>query len=277
MNSRSHIFFVLCIATASALAQPVQSFAQTAAITAARTSPLGYRETHTLPGVSVWRKGREYVQVVTPAKGGRIKLLTGEIKPSMMAGTSFARKDIRDWWTIWQNNDPRAVSVANGQFFNMNDPLKAPLAFSTKVDGIIHPGYGDGVEYPQGKLILLLGEHHYDVASYDDNAAALFAHAEREALVGLKPDMSKRATKRAGRTFIGVTPEGNAIILTSPGATQRYATRILIAFGAQRGKILMLDGGGSSQLVTKDGLLVPSRQGGGLRTVPQAIGVAAGM
>lgn len=271
MQRRHRTTAVLAVLMLFLLGAPGASAAQTA-----RRTPLGYRETHALPGVRMWRRGtREYVQIVSPAEGGRIKLLNGEVRPSMYPGTTFARKDIRDWWTHWKTADANAFSVANGQFFNMGDPAKAPLAFSTKVDGVIHPGYGDAEEYPQGKLVLLLGENAYDVQAYGDDAAALFERAEREALVGLRPDMSKKAARRVGRTFIGVNAAGEAIILTTPGGTQRYATRILTAFGAERHKIMMLDGGGSAQLVTEKGLLVPSR-GGSLRTVPQAIGIASG-
>lgn len=74
-------------------------------------------------------------------------------------------------------------------------------------------------------------------------------------------------------------PQGNLLIFTSPTATQRYAERILVSFGADWGNALMLDGGGSTQLVHKGTVLVPSPQPGKdifLRSLPQVLGVVAG-
>jgi hypothetical protein len=276
MDSCHRTTFVASFCAFLFLALPVRSFAQVADASVGRAAPLGYREVDTARGVTLWRKNREYVQVVSPRRGGRIKLLIGDVKPSEIAGTAFERKDIRDWWDTWATDDGDAFSVVNGQFFNMTDPAKAPIAFSAKIDGVVHPGYGDNIEYPQGKLVLLLDENGYDVRPYADDAGTLFVRNELEALVGLKPDMSKSASARMGRTFVGIAPNGNAIVFTSPGATQRYATRILLAFGADRQKIIMLDGGGSTQLVADGKLLAPSKRGAALRTVPQAIGIAGG-
>lgn len=254
---------------------PGRSSAQVADASTGRAAPPGYREEQAARGVTLWRKHREYVQVVSPRRGARLKLLAGRIMPSEIQGTAFERMDMREWWTEWSKMDEAAFSVFNGQFFDMSDPVKGPIAFSIKIDGVVHPGYGDGVEYPQGKMVLLLNENGYDVRPYADDAATLFNRPEREAIVGLKPDMSKNAATRLGRTFVGVAPNGNAIVLTSPGATQRYATRILLAFGADRQKIIMLDGGASTQLVADGKLLTQAKRGQAPRAVPQAIGVAS--
>jgi hypothetical protein len=241
----------------------------------ARIAPPGFREVATESGVTLWRKNREYVQVVSPHRGAVLHLLHGPIIPSEGAGTNFARRDLREWWTEWQAQEPLAFTLTNGQFFNMNNASKSPLAFSTKINGVVYAGYGDGIEYAGCKMALRIGSRHATVDAYDDNAGSLYAFPEPNIIVGLRPDVSKAGNVRRGRTFVGTMPNGNLLLFTSPAATQRYAERILIAFGADRKKIMMLDGGGSSQMIHDGTLLLPAQRSSAtpLRRVPLAIGV----
>ncbi len=238
-------------------------------------APPGFREVTSGSGVTLWRKSREYVQVISPHRGASVKLLHGKIIPSEGAGTNFARMDLRDWWTEWSADEPSAFTLANGQFFNMNNPDRSPLAFSVKINGIVYAGYGDDNEYTGKKMALRIGTRHATVQQYDDDAGSLYAFAEPDIIVGLKPDVSKSGNSRLGRTFMGTMPNGNLLVFSSPGATQRYATRILIAFGADRNKVMMLDGGGSTQLIHEGAPLIPTgiSISKPLRTVPLAIGV----
>lgn len=226
--------------------------------------------------MTLWRKGREYVQVVSLARGAKIDMLQGDVKPSEGTGTQFERSHIREWWEEWSEDEDNAFSMMNAQFFNMSDPAKAPLAFSVKSDGVVHPGYGDADEFKNEKLVLLFGERRATVLPYKDDAAMLYDRPEDNAIVGLEATADKSKNRRLGRTFAGVMPNGNVLLFSSPGATQRYATRMLFAFGAKRTGVLMLDGGASSQLVVQDEPLVPTRTDI-LRTVPQAIGVRSGI
>lgn len=255
------------------------SIAQTTlAQEAPRTAPPGYKEVSSDRGVALWRKGREYVQVISPARGARMQFLHGDVLPSEGQATSFERKKIEQWWEEWKEHNPAAFSMTNGQFFNMNDSSKAPLAFSTKIDDVVYTGYGDATEYQEGKLLLLVGERKAAMVEYNDDAAQLYEHTEEEAIVGLKPEIDKSRNRRLGRTFVGVMRNGNIILFTSPTATQRYATRIILAFGADRRKVMMLDGGASTQLATHDGRIIPGNRPSdpAQRAVPQAIGVLAG-
>lgn len=230
----------------------------------------GFRKTDSAKGITVWNKSNDYVQVVSPSEGGRIQLLQGK-QDETGTWTTYARMDIRDWWKEWKKEEPDAFSIANGQFFNMDDPLKAPIAFPLKADGMVHPGYGDTSEYNGNKVMLTLGDDRFSVEEYSDDATPLYSMRE-DAIVALKPAADKQKNRRRGRTFIGVNDDGNALIFTSPTATQRYAQRILLAFGAGRNDIIMLDGGDSTQMIVKGKLLVPKRVTKTLRTIPQAIG-----
>lgn len=259
------------LSVAALLLIAVPAFAQE---TPSRLAPGGFREETLYRGVTLWRKGKEYVQVISPHRGAELHLLHGTLVPSEGEGTNFARLDLRDWWEEWSSEEPRAITLANGQFFNMNNPAKSPLAFSTKIDGVVYAGYGDVSEYGGQKMILRIGARHATVEKYDDDAGSLYAFPEDDIIVGLRPEVSKSGSVRRGRTFVGTMRNGNLIVFTSPAATQRYAARILAAFGAERTKIMMLDGGGSSQLIHEGKMVIPVQpKNAPLRTVPLAIGI----
>ncbi|MGB3191768.1 MAG: phosphodiester glycosidase family protein [Limnoraphis sp.] len=74
-------------------------------------------------------------------------------------------------------------------------------------------------------------------------------------------------------TFMGVADFHLIFILTSPGKTQGDAAQLLKDFGAK--KVMMLDGGGSTQLIVSGRELVSSSDATP-RTIPQAIGVLSG-
>ncbi len=242
-----------------------------------RIAPSGFREVAHEEGVTIWKNRRnEYMQIVSPHRGAVVDLLHGGILPTEGAGTNFARRDLRDWWTEWKTKTPGALTIANGQFFNMNDPAKSPLAFSTKIDGIVYVGYGDEAEYGGKKMLLRIGKRYATVEPYSDNAGSLYDFTEPDIIVGLRPDVSKSGNRRLGRTFMGTMRNGNLLIFSSPSATQRYSERMMMAFGADRNRIMMLDGGGSTQLIQEGKLLIPSSKNLDLRTVPLAIGVTKG-
>ncbi len=252
----------------------VPVFAQETADT--RIAPLGFREILSEPGVTMWQKRNEYMQVISPHRGATLALLKGDMIPSDGVGTNFSRKDLRQWWKEWRRSEPDALTLANGQFFNTANPDKSPLAFSTKIDGIVYVGYGDESEYQNKKMLLRIGDRHATVEPFNDDASSLYDFPEANIIVGLKPDVSKQGNIRRGRTFVGTMANGNLLVFTTPAATQRYATRILTAFGAKRDRIMMLDGGGSTQLIHQGELLIPGMKNPTLRTLPLAIGVTKG-
>ncbi len=254
------------------------AFADDAALPLPRLAPPGFREIRHEEGVTVWRNRKsEYAQVISPHRGAVVKLLQGGVLPTEGEGTNFARRNLMEWWETWKEEHGDALSIANGQFFNMNDPAKSPIAFSTKIDGIVYVGYGDGNEYGGKKMLLRIGKRYATVEPYADDAGTLYDFPEPDVIVGLRPDVSKAGNRKLGRTFMGTMQNGNLLVFTSPAATQRYAERMLLAFGAQRGKVMMLDGGGSTQLILDGDLVTPKGVDiDALRAVPLAIGVTKG-
>jgi len=89
-------------------------------------------------------------------------------------------------------------------------------------------------------------------------------------LAGLREDADKGPQNYTGRTFVGIDDANQdniyetVLIFNSKTARQPDAAQILRDFGADR--LLMLDGGGSTQLVCRSGAYIESS-----RTIPQAI------
>lgn len=268
-NSSSSI--ILCaIAGSISLSLPVSAYATTLVN--------GFREVSSAPGVTLFQKNNEYVHIVSLEKGGGVRLLYGELSKGIDE-PQFTRQNIGDWWKKWSSSEPKAFSLMNSQFFNTSNPQVAALAFSTKANGVVYEGYGDKREFLGSKMLLRIGEKHTIVQPYNDNPRVLARFPEPNIIVGLRADANKQSSRRLGRTFIAGLPEGKLLIFTSSTATQRYAERILVAFGADWGNALMLDGGGSTQLVHKGKIVVPQQESDveiALRKLPQALGIVAG-
>jgi hypothetical protein len=94
-------------------------------------------------------------------------------------------------------------------------------------------------------------------------------------LGGLSESANKGITNYVGRTFVGIDDtDGNGtydtiLIFNSGLANQAGAAKVLRDFGAD--KVIMFDGGGSTQLRCKETTYISSS-----RTIPQTIGVVKG-
>jgi hypothetical protein len=91
---------------------------------------------------------------------------------------------------------------------------------------------------------------------------------------GLSEEANKRIKYSVGRTFVGVADRNGdgsyetVLVFNSSSSLQSAAADVLRSFGAD--KVMMLDGGGSTQLLCKSGWYVKSD-----RPVPQALAVIA--
>ncbi len=237
---------------------------------AAGTRIAGFTEVSSERGVGVYRKGRDYLLVVRPSEGGR---MTTELGPLVLSGGQmmYGRRTVPAWWASLKA-DPDVLAAFNGQFFDASDADAAPLAFSVKTRGTTERGYADAREYPGAKAMLVLGEDAHSVVPYTDNADQLASADASDAVVGLLWWADKKPRARVARTLIGVSPRGDTYVFVSPAATQRYAMAVLRRFGIPASGMLMMDGGGSSQLVTRSGQVVPvKRTKQVLRKVPQVM------
>jgi len=235
-------------------------------------------------GVALYRKNYangvpDFVQVINLNQGARLVLLHGEIKTPGFEKGAFGGNDpslnsrlLSQYWKQLSASYKNAFCITNGQFFYMLEhPTRLP--FPLKVDGhILSSGYAKQ-EFPRQKLLLQLWQDRADIQILTKES--LFDSTAPNIIGGLTEDARKSPTKYVARTFIGISDQDRdgkyetILIFNTQSARQVDAADVLRSFGAE--KVMMLDGGGSTQLLCQDFSYINSE-----RVVPQAIGVVAG-
>ncbi len=249
-----------------------------------RSAPEGYELIRAEQGVSFYRKefsggSPDFVQVADLSRGAQVFLLHGDIaKPGRGDGVYggdnayFQRLSIRQFWKQFETSVEGAFCVSNGQFFRLADS-PTPLPFPLKVGGqILTDGYGIK-EFPDQKLMLEIWPDRLDIRPL--TMENLYGSDAPDIIAGLTEDAEKASKKAVGRTFIGIADQDGDrrfetfFIFNTRVSKPEDAADSLRAFGAS--KMMMLDGGGSTQLACADQVYIDSE-----RLIPQAIGIAAG-
>lgn len=269
---------VVCLAASPATASQPLSVHPRASV------PEGFHLVRSAPGVQLYRKdypkgNPDFVQVIDLSQGAQVKLMHGTITDLPQgegdAGGNdprFKSLSLEKFWQDFSLSNPSAFCVTNGQFFYMpEEPTR--IAFSLKIDGVVI-SEGWGLEqFPGNKLMLELWPDHANVTAF--TSYRLYHSTAPDILGGLTEKASKNAKKYVGRTFVGVEDRDvngffeTLLIFNTLSARQEDAAKVLRDFGAS--KVMMLDGGGSAQLICKGESYVSSD-----RYIPQAVGIAAG-
>ncbi len=245
--------------------------------------PAGFQTVDTAPGVTLYKKdypngNPDYIQVVDLSQGAHLELLYGDLTDPRPTKGSFGGPDPRmtspalsTFWSQTKERDPQAFCVTNGTFFYMPE-YPTRLAFPLKTSGkLVTEGWGVKT-YEDQHLMLELWDDHASIQEMNQNN--LYASSAPDILGGLTEEANKRAKYSVGRTFVGVADRNedgsleSVLILNTSTATQSGAANALREFGAQQ--VMMLDGGGSTQLLCKSGWHIKSD-----RPVPQAVAVIA--
>ena len=220
----------------------------------------------------------DFVQVVNLGEGAKIKLLYGQVQElrtglGVYGGTDsrFLSYSIQRYWNELFRLSTDAFCVTNGQFFYMREyPTRLP--FPLKVDGqILTEGYAKN-EFLDQKLILEIWSDRADIVDLSEQN--LLSSTAPDIVAGLTEDARKSPDKFVGRTFIGVSDNNRdgqyetVLIFNTQTARQLDAANILRTFGAV--KVMMLDGGSSTQLICQNKPYITSD-----RLIPQAIGVVS--
>jgi hypothetical protein len=236
-------------------------------------------------GVTLYRWGSsDYLQVVNLKKGASVKLIgkiTGDGGKAAYGGDNptFKLQDIDDAWNSFQNNYiGRSFSITNSQFFSSSS---RELAFPVKQNGSLIDGYAGRSEFENEQVMLEIGDSYARIKQFDHTSGSLRS-ASKNLIAGLSYKANKVPSNPDGRTFVGVGDwdEDNQneilVILTSKSSKQysqkegeNGAFEKLQEFGAN--PVVMLDGGGSSQLRTGSKRYVESS-----RFVPHFLGVVSG-
>ena len=246
--------------------------------------PSEFNEIVSKSGVTVYKKNYsggmpDYVQVINLNKGAEIKLLIGSIADEGIGegayggnNPSINRESLSNAWENFSTKEENAVCITNGEFFSTNK-YPTTLAFPVKTDEKEIDGYGD-YEYPNQKLVLEVYDDYAKMSNFYGNMNNL----SNNFIVGLTEDADKGFNEKekkntyTARTFIGICDTDNdgyaedILIFNSSYARQTDASEVLKNFGAE--KVMMLDGGGSTQLICEGNSFIASS-----RTIPQTIGV----
>lgn len=247
--------------------------------------PSGFYSIASDTGVALYRKDYsggqpDFVQVISLNQGATVRLLNGAIVDQGLGvgpfggnNPTFRRQSLQDAWNGLSAANTGAFCIVNGQFFSTNsDPT--PLAFPLKKDGIIvSDGYGSLREF-QGQLLMLeIWNDRADIRTLSKDA--LYQSSAPNILGGLDEKADKGVYTYTGRTFVGIDDADNdgkyekIYIFSSKYARQVDAASALRSFGAD--KVIMFDGGSSTQLLCKNSTYIASS-----RTIPQTIGVIKG-
>lgn len=277
MNHLKYLLRAALLAILTANLLPSAGYAQ--AITP--PVPDGFYLISSAPGVSLYRKdysggSPDFVQVVELNAGARIVNLHGEIGEQRPGKGSYGGNDARimsqsleAFWRQLSAEHTNAFCVLNGQFFFMQEsPTRLP--FPLKVgDEIVSDGYGLN-EFPDNKLILEIWPDRVNLNKLTHES--LYSSSAPDIIGGLTQTANKRSDRYVGRTFVGVDDrdqDGTSetfLVFNSSISRQVDAAGVLHSFGADQ--VMMLDGGGSTQLICNGEGLIKSD-----RPIPQAIGI----
>ncbi|MDX1687921.1 MAG: hypothetical protein R3248_08055 [Candidatus Promineifilaceae bacterium] len=225
------------------------------------------------PGVHVYHRhgddgAFEYIQIVDLSAGARLAFLHGPIAdPGAGRGIyggnspSIRRQFLSAIWNALPHGDSEAAEASvlcltNGQFFLNTrrgawvDPTE--LAFPVKSDGVILSEGYERWKFRAQKVMLEIWPGGWATIS-PFSGFALYRSAAPDIMVGLSERARVRSFEELGRTYVGVADGdqdglGEILLLYSAtAATQETAVDTLRTFGAR--EIMMLDGGGSTQLL----------------------------
>ncbi len=246
--------------------------------------PAGFRMVDSAAGVELYRKdypagSPDFVQVLDLSLGAELRLVSGKITEQRSGkgayqgnDARFRSKTVQAHYESVQSQEPRLFCAANGSFFYMPEyPTRLP--FPLKIDGqMLTDGYA-ATQFADKKLILELWPGRANIQPL--SGETLYQSSAPNILGGLSEEANKRATHYTGRTFVGVMDRNSdsayetLLVFSSRTATQAHAAETLRSFGAQ--KVMMLDGGGSTQLTCRGKPLIASE-----RLVPQAMAILSG-
>jgi hypothetical protein len=245
--------------------------------------PAGFKLIRSENGVELYKKdysggNPDYVQIVNLRQGAKIVLLHGSISSPGSGKGMFGGDDprilsqsLKSYWQELSSEYDRPFCVTNGQFFYMKEsPTRLP--FSLKVDGtIVSDGY-DAKNFTGQKLMLELWDSYARIRPL--TRQALYSSSAPNIVAGLDQSARKAIDHYVARTFIGLVDRNRdgrheiVLIFNTLTARQKDAAQVLKEFGADQ--VMMLDGGGSTQLLCQGQDIIASE-----RLIPQVLGIVA--
>jgi Phosphodiester glycosidase len=216
-------------------------------------------------GTTVWQSqdGQTYVTEID-LNTAELRSLTGELPGNGQVG----QRSIKQFWQQATQQKGTPQILINGTFFQTYDKPTG-IAFGFKQDGnVITYGYGLN-EFPTLTTTVAWNQHSIAIAPY---SRSTFDGPMPNVVGTLDVTAGKNADRSLPRTFVGAKNRRSdgtyqtALFLSSSGARQRDAARMLKDFGAEQ--MAMLDGGASTGLVINGQVVLQPKT-----KIPQSIGV----
>ncbi len=214
-------------------------------------------------GLSIYRNKQDYVISIDMTEGAKLGLFNGaKVSDDKKSAYGGANPELRRLTAAQalegaRKTNAKVVCVSNGAFFSTLKEAAAPIAFSLKDNNkIVSEGFAPINKHSGHRLTLAFDEDSARILPFDNKSISGFKSiSESSAIVSLSPkvNMDAQKEKKIGRTFIGLANQNEQgdytkiLIFVSAASTQTNAEKTLQRFGAN--PVLMLDGGGSSQLM----------------------------
>lgn len=238
----------------------------------------GFSKVQASSGLEIYSNGVDFVLSFDLNGPGSMSMITGKKigrgGHSGYGGSSpeFERLSSQQAMQKGLSSDRKSQCVFNGSYFANLQAESAQLAFPLKTGGtVISEGFAPLNKHSGKRLLLEIFENGANIRPFGSKNE-LMSTKSREALVSLSPqvDIDGKKDMAIGRTYIGLGKRRGdglyekALIFVSPKSTQLHAELSLKRFGA--GPVIMLDGGGSTQLQCRGRKYIPST-----RTAPHFI------
>jgi hypothetical protein len=203
----------------------------------------------------------ELVQIVNLASGARLAFHHGPIVGGGRGDGIYGgpNPDIQRQYveTVWESvaAHPDSFCVSTGTFFlDMRDGSRVDptvLSFPLKRDGLVISEGDDGRRFRNARLMLQLWDNHAAIAPL--SRQTFYSSSAPDVITGLSHRAPLRSAAEVGRSWVGTADrDGDRLhetvyLYSGMAVTQRHVEEVLRAFGATN--LLMLDGGGSTQLL----------------------------
>jgi hypothetical protein len=231
----------------------------------------GFKLEEASAGLSVYANSLDYVVSVDLAAGAKLGMVNGkkvgEGNRSAYGGASpeMRRMTAEEAVKVGIKTAEKSSRVfaegcvVNGAFFSTSKSSSSQIAFPLKSNGrIVSEGFAPWNKHIGHRRVLSFEDGQARILPFNNRSIAGFRQLPEDfAIVSLSPsfDIDGSKNQKIGRTFVGLADKnengsyGRVLFFVSPSSTQLHAEKTLKAFGAK--SMLMLDGGGSSQLVCK--------------------------
>ena len=216
----------------------------------ANPTQVGYKVAVSDQGLTVYQKGDSYL-VWADLQSSHISFLHGKIIGNPTTGIwgepdQYVRSLALDRY--FPSSKHRLVCVSSGMFFKLvESPTRLAHPLKTDNQVVTYGWESDTVAHPGEKMMLSVDQDTVDISPLTQEG---FLDPQfPNVLTGLTSTANKKPKDQTNRLFLGTITGHELLLLFARNSTQAQAEKEILKLGAI--KIMMLDGGGTTQLSCK--------------------------